>query len=484
MSSCSSATSATNDTSPSPTRFSNSATTAGESWEARSRASGSVHLRPPAGRLHGHPPEAGLRREVQPRDAADRGAAPVPAAVRWPARLRLAEVGAVGREVRVPRPLGRAVQARTVAVRLGAGVRPGTRLARRARPARRDADHARRRLHADRRRVEQGRLRELGPLAARRGPGTQRPLLLPRVDRHPAGSSRSPGSSPRRSRTAPVAVLASNITWNAYNNFGGRSNYIHADGLPPTPTVNSRPELKRYSDAGLRHLGRRRVPAALVRPARAVQPHRLRRADHRPDRGPAGVPPRPGRVAAARLARTRGLRLRLLRRDAAPRRHARPVAVPRPGPRGPPRILDAADVRPREALGLRGGRPAHVPRRQRAELRGRIAARSRAWSATTASSRVYRSRGWAGTRAGSRMRHESEANLLGVVFTPAGAMTGAPYRVVDAAHWAFAGTGLRRRRHVRREVPAHALPRRRVGARDGQGLAELADEREGCSRRG
>jgi hypothetical protein len=40
-------------------------------------------------------------------------------------------------------------------------------------------------------------------------------------------------------------------------------------------------------------------------------------------------------------------------------------------------------------------------------------------------------------------RHESEANLLGVVFTPAGAMTGAPYRVVDADHWAFAGTGLR-----------------------------------------
>jgi hypothetical protein len=42
------------------------------------------------------------------------------------------------------------------------------------------------------------------------------------------------------------------------------------------------------------------------------------------------------------------------------------------------------------------------------------------------------------------MRHESEANLLGVTFTPAGAMTGAPYRVEDATHWAFEGTGLRR----------------------------------------
>ena len=43
-------------------------------------------------------------------------------------------------------------------------------------------------------------------------------------------------------------MLASNITWNAYNNFGGRSNYIHPDKLPPTPTVNARLELKRYTD--------------------------------------------------------------------------------------------------------------------------------------------------------------------------------------------------------------------------------------------
>ena len=36
----------------------------------------------------------------------------------------------------------------------------------------------------------------------------------------------------------------------------------------------------------------------------------------------------------------------------------------------------------------------------------------------------------------------SEASLLGVVFDERGIMTGAPYRVVDAHHWAFAGTGL------------------------------------------
>jgi hypothetical protein len=37
---------------------------------------------------------------------------------------------------------------------------------------------------------------------------------------------------------------------------------------------------------------------------------------------------------------------------------------------------------------------------------------------------------------------ESEANLLGVVCTDSGIMTAAPYRVIDAAHWVFAGTGL------------------------------------------
>ncbi len=38
---------------------------------------------------------------------------------------------------------------------------------------------------------------------------------------------------------------------------------------------------------------------------------------------------------------------------------------------------------------------------------------------------------------------ESEANLLGVVMTHTGIMTAAPYAVRNAAHWVFAGTGLK-----------------------------------------
>jgi hypothetical protein len=41
------------------------------------------------------------------------------------------------------------------------------------------------------------------------------------------------------------------------------------------------------------------------------------------------------------------------------------------------------------------------------------------------------------------MRHESEASLVGVVYDDRAIMTAAPYRVVDAGHWVFEGTGLR-----------------------------------------
>tara|TARA_B110000014_G_C19792615_1_gene411841 strand:- start:7 stop:585 length:579 start_codon:yes stop_codon:yes gene_type:complete len=40
-------------------------------------------------------------------------------------------------------------------------------------------------------------------------------------------------------------------------------------------------------------------------------------------------------------------------------------------------------------------------------------------------------------------RNESEANLLGVVFTDPGIMTGAPYKVLDSSHWVFSNTNLK-----------------------------------------
>jgi len=45
---------------------------------------------------------------------------------------------------------------------------------------------------------------------------------------------------------ANIAVLASTNTWNAYNPFGGRSNYIMAARMIDTPIVNSKSDLPRY----------------------------------------------------------------------------------------------------------------------------------------------------------------------------------------------------------------------------------------------
>jgi hypothetical protein len=51
--------------------------------------------------------------------------------------------------------------------------------------------------------------------------------------------------APSRPR-APIAVLASTNTWNAYNPFGGRSNYIMAARMIDQPIVNSKSDLPRY----------------------------------------------------------------------------------------------------------------------------------------------------------------------------------------------------------------------------------------------
>ncbi|MFN0055097.1 MAG: N,N-dimethylformamidase beta subunit family domain-containing protein [Planctomycetales bacterium] len=49
---------------------------------------------------------------------------------------------------------------------------------------------------------------------------------------------------------ARVAVLTSNVTWNAYNSFGGRSNYVNQRELLPRPTVYARSDLERYTHPG------------------------------------------------------------------------------------------------------------------------------------------------------------------------------------------------------------------------------------------
>ena len=274
-------------------------------------------------------------------------------------------------------------------------------------------------------------------------PGAVGPVLLPRQDGRGARRSRSPGSSPRPSPTAPIAVLASNITWNAYNNFGGRSNYINADRLPADADRQRPAGTEALHRPGRRHLRHRRLRPALVRPARADQPHRRARADHRPDRGPA----------ACHLAPAEWRLLGWLEREgfaydyyAETQLHdgtldldAYQVLVisARTPSTGRARCTSAV----KRWVFERGGR-LHVPGRQRPELRGRV----RRPDGTV----IYRNgdapggEARAASRAGSTCGVESEANLLGVVFTDdRGHDRGARTAWSTPAHWVFAGTGLK-----------------------------------------
>ncbi|MCA9038972.1 MAG: carboxypeptidase regulatory-like domain-containing protein [Planctomycetaceae bacterium] len=53
-----------------------------------------------------------------------------------------------------------------------------------------------------------------------------------------------------RQPEAKIVVLASTNTWLAYNNFGGRSNYINSTRLPDEPSINVRQDLLRFTKAG------------------------------------------------------------------------------------------------------------------------------------------------------------------------------------------------------------------------------------------
>jgi hypothetical protein len=241
--------------------------------------------------------------------------------------------------------------------------------------------------------------------------------------------------------SAPVAVLASNITWNAYNSFGGRSNYIHADRVPPTPTVNARAELPRYTDAEHGTWGYAEyAPLSFDRPEpfnhidfaeRITDPIEGRQACHL---APAewrllGWLEREG-FAHDFYAETQlddgTLDLsayRVLLLSVHPEYWTR-------------RMYD----RVKRWVFDEGGRLMYLGGNGlncEVELHdsamvcrnGRL---SSLWPA-----------GMGGKESRFAMRRESEANLLGVVFSPAGAMTGAPYRVLDGSHWAFERTGLR-----------------------------------------
>ena len=247
------------------------------------------------------------------------------------------------------------------------------------------------------------------------------------------------------SPSAKIAVLASDITWNAYNSFGGRSNYIHADRFPPTPTVNSRLELKRYTEESHRTYDTEAYdPLSLDRP----EPYNHIDEDEQLTDPIAG---RQGCHLVAAEWRLLGWMERQgfdydyysetqLHFDKVPLDDYRALVIST----HPEYWSKEMYFRVKSWVFERGGKLVYLGgnglnceveflddrRIVYQNTNYNLAEPQYAPDGTFYESRFDK-------------RQESEANLLGVVFSFSGIMTAAPYQVRDAAHWCFEGTGLK-----------------------------------------
>ena len=150
----------------------------------RSRASGSIHADIEPGRYEVVLAKDGYGSKRVTVDLTAGPAVSVPAAQGRPAGLCLAQVGQERREgeFRVHSDAAYKLELWRYGWQEGAG--PADRLVRRARPAGDGADHARRRLHADRRDLEQVRLHAARTTSSSStAPGAVGALLLPRQER-------------------------------------------------------------------------------------------------------------------------------------------------------------------------------------------------------------------------------------------------------------------------------------------------------------
>ncbi len=245
---------------------------------------------------------------------------------------------------------------------------------------------------------------------------------------------------------ARLAVLASNINWNAYNDFGGRSNYIAAVRLPPTPTVNPHQEEVFFRSTGADYwVTKDYDPLSFERPEwinhidendKITDPIWRRGAEH---------------VAPAEWRLLGWLEREGFDYDVYAESQLDSGVCQ----------LDQYDVL------ILNTHPEYWTRRMYSGVKSWVFERGgkllylggngincevellddgamRVRNEDVSEARARRSYQGLGARFPSRfgLRVEEESRLLGVVTTLTGMGTGAPYRVLAADHWAFAGTGL------------------------------------------
>ncbi len=241
-----------------------------------------------------------------------------------------------------------------------------------------------------------------------------------------------------------IAVLASTNTWNAYNNFGGRSNYINPGGLPPAPTVVSRLDLARYTspDGPWSIPDREFKPLAFERPE--IGNHIF---DNCPWSDSSISDPIQGRNQCGQAPAEWRL-LGWLEQEGFDYDYYAEA-----------QLHDGTLPLSSYKLLIISVHPEYWTRQMFESVQDWIHNGGRLMylggnglnCEVVIENDVMRCLSFDDTKDtslghDSRMHRtfQSEAGLLGVAFTDPGAMTSAPYRVINPDHWVYSGTGLRK----------------------------------------
>lgn len=252
--------------------------------------------------------------------------------------------------------------------------------------------------------------------------------------------------------SAKIAVLASTNTWNVYNNFGGRSNYINPAGLPEVPTVNGRQDLIRYGRSTFgtwEYKDEGYKPLSFDRPELGNHiPEGVEAGDPIEGRMTCGQAPAEWRLYAwlEREGFDHDLYAEAQLHDGTLDLDAYEILIIAVHPEYWSREMY---LRVKNWVQDRGGRLMYLGgnglncevefladgslrcfSQLVSEGDGSLAMRDPEDPSNRWESRFHR-------------RFESEANLLGVVTTHTGIMTAAPYACLKPDHWSFAGTGLK-----------------------------------------